>query len=245
MRLQEEEAHESLFETLQQVAARIIQKAWRRYVDPKTALRAINPREAELLDASAGVFIRFRLGGASFPPNIYYKIFTYRPIADLCASSPRDYTNKGRKKTNSGWAHKQDRSGWYQRRENNSWRLYCSKVVCTDKLAEIGADKKTDFHYSRLQRTQDVAKWRKRRKIGWLKKMYDQGRHAEQRHLETLENLTQKVMETFEVKSEDEILDWELDELLAWTDTLNFDEYIQEWKQLACSFSSEWSKNFH
>ena len=27
-----------------------------------------------------------------FPPNIYYKIFTRRPVIDLCASSPRDYT---------------------------------------------------------------------------------------------------------------------------------------------------------
>jgi hypothetical protein len=27
-----------------------------------------------------------------FPPNIYYKIFTRRPVLDLCACSPRDYT---------------------------------------------------------------------------------------------------------------------------------------------------------
>ena len=27
-----------------------------------------------------------------FPPNIYYKIFTHRPIQDLCANSPKDYT---------------------------------------------------------------------------------------------------------------------------------------------------------
>lgn len=27
-----------------------------------------------------------------FPPNIYYKIFTHRPVQDLCANSPKDYT---------------------------------------------------------------------------------------------------------------------------------------------------------
>jgi len=40
-----------------------------------------------------------------------------------------------------------------------------------DEPAEIGADKRMDFHYSRLQRRQDVGKWRKRRKIEWLKQM--------------------------------------------------------------------------
>lgn len=70
----------------------------------------------------------------TFPPNIYYKIFTHRPIADVCASSPKDYTQPGLKKpvprqTNNGWPPMQeDRSGWYQRMENNSWRLFCSKV---------------------------------------------------------------------------------------------------------------------
>ena len=27
-----------------------------------------------------------------FPPNIYYKIFTHRPIQDMCSNSPKDYT---------------------------------------------------------------------------------------------------------------------------------------------------------
>jgi hypothetical protein len=38
-------------------------------------LRAINPTEAELLDSAAGGTVRFRLGGASFPPTVLYKIF--------------------------------------------------------------------------------------------------------------------------------------------------------------------------
>ena len=28
----------------------------------------------------------------TFPPSIYYKIFTHRPVIDLCANSPKDYT---------------------------------------------------------------------------------------------------------------------------------------------------------
>ncbi len=33
-----------------------------------------------------------------FPPNIYYKIFTHRPIVDMCANSPKDYTRAEAKK---------------------------------------------------------------------------------------------------------------------------------------------------
>uniref|UniRef100_A0A7N8YII3 Uncharacterized protein n=1 Tax=Mastacembelus armatus TaxID=205130 RepID=A0A7N8YII3_9TELE len=136
--------------------------------DPQSVLKTVNPREAELLDAAAGVFIRFRLGGINFPPNIYYKIFKYRPIADMCASSPKDYTQPGLKKpvapqTNSGWpVIQEDRSGWYRRVENNSWRLFCCK---------LGANKTMDFHYSKLQRQQDVGRWRKKRNTEWLKQI--------------------------------------------------------------------------
>ncbi|XP_033964835.1 protein MFI [Pseudochaenichthys georgianus] len=258
-------------ETLQQVAATVIQKAWRRHVcievfkyvkclinecnqrDPKKILKSVNPREAELLDAAAGVFIRFRLGGITFPPNIYYKIYTHRPITDMCASSPKDYTQPDLKKP-AAQQNKQrqplkqeDRSGWYRRLENNSWRLFCSKVASMSEPEEIGANKEMDFHHSRLQRQQDVDMWRKKRKIEWLKHMYNQGRlqtHPVHRHMAILvENSAQEVMSTIKEKGNAEILEWELDELLAWTNTLNFEDYMQDWKGLACSDSSEPSKD--
>ena len=55
-------------------------------------MRTINPVESKYIDAAAGIRIRFRLAGERFPPTIYYKIFTNRPIQDLCANAPRDYT---------------------------------------------------------------------------------------------------------------------------------------------------------
>lgn len=39
-----------------------------------------------------------------------------------------------------------------------------------------------------------------------------------------VESSAQEVMDTIEKKGDDEILEWELDELLAWTKTLNFEE---------------------
>ncbi|XP_023152670.2 protein MFI isoform X2 [Amphiprion ocellaris] len=242
MSLQQDEPLEPQQDTMQLVAARIIQRAWRTYVcrhvftylkgliseynqqDPQTVLRSVNPREI------------------TFPPHIYYKIFTYRPITDLCASSPRDYSKLEMKKlgalqtSSSGPPTQEDRSGWYQRVENNTWRQFCSKMVCVDKNTEIGAQKKMDFHYSKLQRKKDVEKWKKRRKIEWLKKMYQQGRMEEQ-------NSVLEVMNNIDEIDDDEILDWEVDELLAWTDTLSFDDYFEDWYQLPCSHSCELSQD--
>ena len=42
--------------------------------NPSFLLKAINPVEAQLLDFSVNAHVRFRLGGDSFPPNIYYKV---------------------------------------------------------------------------------------------------------------------------------------------------------------------------
>eukprot|EP00002_Diphylleia_rotans_P001153 TRINITY_DN10637_c0_g1_i1.p1 TRINITY_DN10637_c0_g1~~TRINITY_DN10637_c0_g1_i1.p1 ORF type:complete len:386 (+),score=46.70 TRINITY_DN10637_c0_g1_i1:72-1229(+) len=98
-------------------AAKVIQRAWRRYCnrqiyayyrdliafrnrgDPRVMLRSINPLEAQLIDAAAGIHVRFRLGGKSFPPTIYYKIFIHNSIVDVNAFAPRDYTKKANTKT--------------------------------------------------------------------------------------------------------------------------------------------------
>ena len=42
----------------------------------------------------AGVHVRFRLGGSCFPPLLFYKIYTRRPIADIGTFCPRDYANE-------------------------------------------------------------------------------------------------------------------------------------------------------
>ncbi|XP_032407631.1 uncharacterized protein C11orf65 homolog isoform X1 [Xiphophorus hellerii] len=216
--------------------------------------------QAELLDPAAGVFIQFRLGGVNFPPQIYYKIFTYRPIVDIGASSPKDYNQLQRMKylteERDPTLQMMDRTGWYQRVENNNWRLFCCKAITKKKPIDCFVTKKIDFHPSKTQRIQDVRKWKKRRKIEWLKRMYKEGREEEQALQETLEEQSDQsdlltierktakdVMLSIEDKGEDEILDWELDELLAWTSSLNFEEYMEEWKNQACSHTSEPNKD--
>ncbi|XP_077197716.1 protein MFI isoform X4 [Paroedura picta] len=181
-------------EATRENAAVIIQRSWKRWLDigvfeyyrdligfkrcgePSRLMRYIEPREAELLDAGAGVHIRFRLGGVKFPPCIYYKIFTHRPVVDMCANSPKDYAKlsalKGKRGESQG-DHKEDLSGWYQRIENNGWRLLSPRFwKALDSVTAEDNLKVKEFHYSKVQKKQDVEKRRKKRKIEWLKKMY-------------------------------------------------------------------------
>lgn len=68
----------------------------------------------------------------SYPPNIYYKIFTHRPVVDMCANSPKDYSKLASKQSLTKKIHgkiwKDDGSGYYKRVENNGWRLLSAKV---------------------------------------------------------------------------------------------------------------------
>ncbi|XP_042069544.1 protein MFI [Haplochromis burtoni] len=245
-RLQEDEPQQG---RLQEVAARIIQKTWRGYMasevfryfkelifyckqqDPKTILKTVNPREAELLDAAAGVFIRFRLGGAAqktTPSKVVGSLWPRRPTKAQLSQRMTNQVGTSAWRTIVGGC---SVTRWF-------WHVSLQRSVLTKKM---------DFHYSKLQRNQDLESWRKRKKIEWLKQMYKEGRlqdHAEHRHMAALvESSTQELMETVEKKGDDEILEWELDELLAWTNTLNFEEYMEEWRHLACSYSSELSKD--
>ena len=54
-------------------------------------LRVINPKEAHLIDNATEIHIRFRLGGVSWPPVVYYKIFTHKSVIDLGSFAPREY----------------------------------------------------------------------------------------------------------------------------------------------------------
>uniref|UniRef100_H3AGU7 Uncharacterized protein n=1 Tax=Latimeria chalumnae TaxID=7897 RepID=H3AGU7_LATCH len=251
-----------------EVAATIIQRAWRKCIDihvfkfykslinfrlkgdPRLLLRCINPREAELLDAAAGIHVRFRLGGIKFPPNIYYKIYTHRPIVDMCANSPKDYTKFCVKQPlpkqlhNVGKLPKDDYSGWYKRIENNGWRLITNRILkFLDPITTETIEKRTEFHHSRLRRRQEVERKRKRRKIDWMKKMYQKGiLEAQTMDLNTavlIQRATEGMMSAVDHKGPDVVMEWEVDELLEWTNSLNYEEYLNSWKEIATSNKSE------
>ncbi|XP_030204419.1 uncharacterized protein C11orf65 homolog isoform X1 [Gadus morhua] len=252
-----------------QRAALIIQRAWRRHVDtrvyaylkgtisfryhgdPRGLLKSVNPREAALLDAAAGVYIRFRLGGVRFPPSIYYKIFTHRPIVDMCANSPKDYTLPGHKCPVPRQTHNglplipENRSTWYRRVENNGWRLLSGKLGPLSNPVELDADKKMEFHHCKLQRRRDLEQRRRKRKIEWMRQMYNHGRHLQAPAVDPeeavlVERALQGMIQDVErCGTANHSSDWEVDELQEWTTVLNFEDYMTEWTSLALSHSSE------
>jgi hypothetical protein len=87
--------------------------------------------------------VRFRLGGAKFPPLIYYKIFSHGGVVDINAFAPRDYMalkkEVGKQSINVRFdKHENDnQSGWYQRSENNGWRPINDKVLAGSDQIEI------------------------------------------------------------------------------------------------------------
>uniref|UniRef100_A0A4X1UUG5 Protein MFI n=3 Tax=Sus scrofa TaxID=9823 RepID=A0A4X1UUG5_PIG len=250
-------------------AARVIQKAWKSFVnitvfqhfkslinirrqgEPRQIVRYINPKEAELLDAAAGINVRFRLGGVKFPPEIYYKIFTHRHIEDLCANSPRDYTKLPAKHTShikNDNLQEEDCSGWYRRIENNGWRPVSDRFWMSTENVMVGDKKECEFHFSKLKRRQDMEKKRKIRKIEWMRQMYYAGsleaRSTNHETLGLIHTATKGLIRAIEDGGIDSVMEWEVDEVLNWTNTLNFDEYIANWKEIATSNSSANFKSF-
>ncbi|KAM3836467.1 protein MFI [Vipera latastei] len=246
-------------------AAHVIQKTWKRWLDlgvfeyykeligfkqygePCHLMKYIEPREAEFLDAAAGVHIKFRLGGETFPPSIYYKIFTHRPIVDLCANSPKDYakmaTQPNPRKLQKGSVNESP-SDWYKRIENNGWRLLSIRYwKGVDSLTTKDNTKIQEFHHSAQQRKRNMVKRRKARKIEWLKKMYFgenlQVKTENPEAIVLIQRATEGLIKSLEKEGIDQVMEWEVDEMLKWTNALNYDEYVKLWKEVGTSKTSE------
>lgn len=160
-------------EEFREIAARKLQLAWRSFCNkrvfhyfkdlicfklkgaPADLLRTIIPNESDYLDRASGIHVRFRLGGTVFPPKVYFKIFTHRPLCDVNAFAPRDYTIE--KQLDPYLKHNKSDSSlppivknnirvgkkyfgtilsttassfdnWYKREENNEWRPISNQI---------------------------------------------------------------------------------------------------------------------
>lgn len=258
-------------------AAIVIQKSWRRHIDmqvfqyykqlinfynqgnPHFMLKCINPKEAGLLDSAAGVHIRFRMGGMKFPPNIYYKIFTHINVADVGAFSPRNYVNSSTKLLPGKFIHNRgfeilgdESNDWYERYENNGWRLVSDRVMKylnQDPVVYETSKSKIDFNHEKLLRKQDLALKRKKKKINWMKKMYQSGMlntssDKDSNVNDLVEAAAKGIFMIADEAGPENVEDWEVDELLEWTSGLNFDTYLKDWQQcgttsLQVGFSDE------
>ena len=162
-------------EDMRNFAARKIQQRWRCFCNrrifryfrelvcfklqgaPSDLLKTIVPRETGLFDRASGVHVRFRLGGAVFPPKVFFKVFTHRPLCDVNAFAPRDYTRESKPDAfhNNNYENTLPKYGkyarsirvgakyfdtvvktsaadtatWYRRKENNPWRPIAAALV--------------------------------------------------------------------------------------------------------------------
>ena len=251
-----------------------IQRVWRSYTNvkifkyykelirfklkgnPKELLKTINPSESFLIDKASNVHIRFRLGGYKFPPLIYYKIYIHSGCVDINSFAPRDYSaiKKFTKKSTVNIRFEEPeakdiKDGWYERTDNNGWRPITENIIMPfDKVELQTAIKPVPFHYDKVKRREIRANEKKKKKISWLKKLYEEGKKIEE--IENQHDVI-KTVEEFEDQGEidkknpfdDEKLlqlnDEELNEyvngLMKWSETLDFDKYMDHWFQIATS----------
>ena len=161
---------------------------FREQGDAKELLRCINPREAGLIDAATAIHVRFRLGGALFPPAIYYKVYTHAPITDVGAFAPRDYKAHyqpppivlhNHARPGDGRAEliaaAMSHDGWYRRYENNGWR-----PVAGDALSDLETTARTSkpvvWHHDKQVRVAELNRRRKEKKRAWMREMYAMGK---------------------------------------------------------------------
>lgn len=257
-------------------AAVKIQRAWRSFTNvkifkyykelikfklkgnPKELLKTINPSEAHIIDKASNVHLRFRLGGYKFPPLIYYKIYIHSGCVDVNSFAPRDYQaiKKYTKKATVNIKFEEDdakkiTSGWYERSDNNGWRPITENIIAPfDKVEMQTAIKPVPFHHDKAKRKELKMKDRRKRKIKWLKKLYDEGKKIEEmegqheviRNIPEFEEEEDGEVDPKNPFDDDKLLDLNEEELneyvnglMKWSETLDFDKYMENWFQIATS----------
>ncbi|KAJ1504744.1 hypothetical protein HMI54_014634 [Coelomomyces lativittatus] len=205
-------------------AAARIQNAWKRFrnrkiffilkdfvsskehLHPSRILKHINPREVQLLDPASVVRIRIRLGGYSFPPQIYYKLYNHSSTIDLNSFSPRNYVNPL----------DTEKSTWYKRFENNGWRPLLSSLnpydVLDDPIFLLSTYRRIKYPTLPNLRKEEFIKRRKEKRRAWLRHLYKVN------------------MNDLDFEDDEEAHD-----IVDWSNALDFDAYSNNWFELATS----------
>lgn len=250
---------------LSDASAARIQRAYRRYLmrktyfyyrslllsherqDPLVLLRLLVHERSALLDQRSGLYLRFRLGGQTFPPNIYYKIYSAIPVVDIQSFAPRDYASEaaalkrlakaaGPLREAEEAAIRQDQSSWYRRVENNGWRLLATNDALSSDAAQLPAKAAaTFFHPNRLVRQAEAMRRRKAKKRQWLQKLYQAGmtkekktQGKEEKHFEWSDD-ADDVADSGSGSGSVSVSEGEASDLLAWTRELDYEQYQEGW----------------
>jgi hypothetical protein len=232
-----------------------IQNAWRSYTNrkvyryyrdivllksqtkPSHLLKAVNPLEAQLLENGTNLHIRFRLGGERFPPTIYYKIYAHTGVCDIGSFAPRDYSKMTKEEREQKKMYYKDykeqkayHDGWYIRQENNGWRpLHVKPQEKKDFVEITSANKVKYFHHDKDLRKKKNEKQKRLNKLRWFQTMFEKARQEEP----LLQGQPNPFESTKLIDMEDDDFKKEVDDLIEWSDNLDFDSYTNHWKQLS------------
>eukprot|EP00824_Muranothrix_gubernata_P025413 TRINITY_DN8155_c0_g3_i1.p1 TRINITY_DN8155_c0_g3~~TRINITY_DN8155_c0_g3_i1.p1 ORF type:complete len:187 (-),score=19.39 TRINITY_DN8155_c0_g3_i1:2-538(-) len=136
-----------------------------------------------------------------------------------------------------------NKAGWYIRQENNGWRPISEKILKAYDLIEITTSNKPKvFHYSKHIRQKLTAQQKRKQKLRWLRQMYKDAKMAEEADTQG-DSLGEQDKNPFE-DSHFEFLDPkefddEVNELIEWCEGLDYEKYLDDWKQLATSACSD------
>lgn len=204
-------------------------------------LKIFNSAEADLVESCTNQHIRFRLGGTVFPPKIYYKIYVNGPLCDINSFAPRNYAAISKKYPKLTFdqyrmmSKKKPLDGWYQRVENNGWRPLEEKLLGKDFQEKQSGSKVKYHHHSKPKRELKSKKFTKLNKLRWLQSMYKKGKEDEDGNNDVgMEIIKQNNLEEFLdaenfLMNEDEVHEREAEDLIKWSEQLNFDRYMDEW----------------
>lgn len=187
-------------------------------MDPSHFLRSVCPEEAPYAEAGAGVHVRLRLLGGTFPPSLVYRVYTHRPVSDVNALCPRDYaTERGF----LGAGHE------YERVENNPWRfLQTGKEALHDgNVGNVTSKELTERYTFKLPNERRAKKQRRRqwRRIKWMAQLYSSSATGNEH----------------DMSDEGDDDGEEASHLARWTTLLDPGAYEDAWLSLATSLGSE------
>merc|ERR1712037_97075 len=212
----------------QDVAARVIQRAWRRYTnmepykwcrnmlfhaqnsgDPRIILRLVSPHDTQLADHATGVRLRLRLGVHSDQDGeklaVFFKVFTKRTVVDICSMSPKVYSAEPVFKNKLRSNAPQNNRG-YVRKENNGWRVVAWDSLITHPLTSRKDYSIPFFHHDPKARKNLERLKKKLTHRRWLRAIADNP-----------ENFAE---------------DNDVDELVKWAEVLDVDQYKDNWMNL-------------
>lgn len=171
--------------------------------------------------------------------------------------APRDYTEvrKISHKTTVNMTFESEETkkateGWYQRSDNNGWRPITDNVLAPfDSVESATAKKAHTYHFDRKKRAEITAVERRKKKLKWLKKLYFDAKRsddAEAEKVRLLEGNPPKPTDQEENPFSNPVLlqlpedkfEAYVDELLEWSETLDYDKYTENWTQIATSAPS-------